>query len=140
MAFDVNSTEPREQILWPRHCVQDSHGAEFHPDLVVPPGSVVVKKGKNPDVDSYSAFWDNSKLQATELETVLREAAVEEVYVCGIATDVCVKATAMDALEHGFRVFVVEDACRGVEESAIKNTLEEIRNKGGSVISAEDIS
>jgi len=148
VTFKINGAS-REQVLWPRHCVQESHGAELHPDLVVPPSSsssspsqsvVVVKKGKDPEVDSYSAFWDNSKLGATELEASLRAAEVEEVFVCGIATDVCVKATAVDALEHGFRVFLVEDACRGVEEGAIKSALEEIRTKGGKIISARDLS
>jgi len=131
--------EDRLQTLWPRHCVQDSKGAELHPALIVPQGAKIIKKGQDPDVDSYSAFWDNSRLRATELEAVLREADVEEVVICGIATDVCVKATALDALDLGFKVTLVSDACRGVEEYAIQRTLDEVKEKGGKVLLASDV-
>jgi len=139
VTFQINASEPRSQTLWPRHCVQESDGAEFHPDLFVPSDAIVVKKGTDPDVDSYSAFWDNSKLKCTPLEALLRDAGIDTVYVCGIATDVCVNFTAVDALDHGFHVYVIEDACRGVDEAAINKTLEEIRSKGGKVISSGDI-
>ena len=139
VTFALNSTESRSQVLWPRHCVQNSEGAKLHPDLDIPPNAVFIKKGKNPDVDSYSAFWDNSKLKATELESVLREAEITSVYVCGIATDVCVKATAIDALELGFQVFLVKEACRGVEENAIKKALEEISGLGGKIVSMAEV-
>ena len=139
VTFEVDSEIDREQVLWPRHCVQNSKGAELHPDLIVAPNAVIVKKGQDPDVDSYSAFWDNSKLRATELQATLSAAEVEEVFVCGIATDVCVKATTIDALEHGFRVSLIEDACRGVDEKAIRDSLNEIRGMGGKVILAKNL-
>ena len=139
VTFALNSSESRAQVLWPRHCLQDSEGAQLHSDLLIPPNATIIQKGKNSDVDSYSAFWDNSKLKSTELESVLREAGVTAVYVCGIATDVCVKATAIDAIELGFQVFLVKEACRGVEEKAIEKALEEIRGLGGKIVSLEEV-
>ena len=78
------------QVLWPAHCVQESWGAELHKELKVHPKGRVVHKGINPEVDSYSAFFDNAKLGKTSLEEMIKEEEVSDVYVCGIATDVCV--------------------------------------------------
>ena len=77
-------------MLWPAHCVQESWGAELHKELKVHPKGRVVHKGINPEVDSYSAFFDNAKLGKTSLEEMIKEEEVADVYVCGIATDVCV--------------------------------------------------
>merc|ERR1719362_2653455 len=79
-----------DQKLWPAHCVQESWGSEFHKDLIIHPQSEVIHKGINPEVDSYSAFFDNAKLGKTKMDEILRAAGVTDVYVCGIATDVCV--------------------------------------------------
>ena len=78
------------QVLWPRHCVQNSWGAELHKDLKVHPKARVVYKGVNPNIDSYSAFFDNAKLGKTCLEELISTEGCTDVYVCGIATDVCV--------------------------------------------------
>ena len=80
-------------MLWPRHCVQNSWGAELHKDLKVHPKARVVYKGVNPNIDSYSAFFDNAKLGKTVLEELIRNEGCTDVYVCGIATDVCVGMT-----------------------------------------------
>lgn len=132
--------ESRHQVLWPRHCVQESSGAELHPGLVVPPKARIIKKGTNPDVDSYSAFWDNAKLKSTELADLLRGEGITSVYICGIATDVCVKATAIDAIELGFEVYLIEDVCRGVDEKNIQLTLEEVKKRGGKVITSLEVA
>ena len=79
-----------EQVLWPRHCQQNSWGAELHKDLKFHQNAKLIKKGINPDVDSYSAFFDNAKLGKTGLEEVIRSEGCTDVFVCGIATDVCV--------------------------------------------------
>lgn len=93
---------------WPPHCVQNSEGARFHPDLKLPPSATVISKGKNPDNDTYSGF------DGTDLAERLREDGVDEITVCGLATDYCVRATVLDGLKAGFKVNVVLDATRGV--------------------------
>ncbi len=103
-----------DQILWPAHCVQDSHGAAFHPDLNLDRIARVFHKGIDPSVDSYSSFFDNAHRRATGLGDYLREQHVRRVYICGLATDYCVKFTALDAVLLGFETHVIEDACRGV--------------------------
>ncbi len=104
-----------QQVLWPAHCVQDTPGSELHADLRVDLVTEVVVKGTNIEVDSYSAFYDNSRDASTGLADLLRERGVDEVVVCGLATDYCVKATALDAVSEGFSVTVVRDGCRAVE-------------------------
>lgn len=92
---------------WPAHCVAGTPGAEFHPDLLVRPDGIIVDKGTDPAVEAYSGF------QGTGLAEKLRERQVDTVYITGLATDYCVKATALDALKAGFRAFVVVNASRG---------------------------
>lgn len=104
-----------EQILWPAHCVQNTQGAAFHPDLNLEPVARVFHKGIDPNVDSYSAFFDNAHRRATGLGDYLREQDVRRVYICGLATDYCVAFTASDAVKLGFETYVVQDACRGID-------------------------
>lgn len=103
------------QVLWPVHCVQGTRGAELHPQLDRSRIARVFQKGADPQVDSYSGFFDNGRCNSTGLGEWLREQGVAEVAVCGLALDYCVKATALDAVEAGFRTVLIEDACRGVE-------------------------
>ncbi len=104
-----------EQVLWPDHCVQGTEGAELHKDLSVPNAQLVIRKGCNRDVDSYSAFIEADRTTRTGLEGYLRERGVRRVFVCGLATDFCVAWTALDARDLGFEVAVVEDACRAID-------------------------
>lgn len=104
-----------DQILWPVHCVQNTAGAEFHPDLDRSRIVAVFQKGTDPAIDSYSGFFDNGRRRATGLADFLRQRQVEGVYVCGLATDYCVKFTALDAASLGFKTHLIEDGCRGVE-------------------------
>jgi len=106
--------ESLSQVLWPRHCVQDSWGSHTHVDLVRQPSDLVILKGTDKRIDSYSAFFDNLKLRSTGLYDQLRERRVSHVYVCGIAFDYCVCFTALHAAAEGLVVTVVEDACRAV--------------------------
>jgi nicotinamidase/pyrazinamidase len=110
--IDLNGIE---QVLWPDHCVQGSPGAEFHPDLQMEKVRKVIRKGTDPGIDSYSGFFDNGHRKATGLGDYLTEVGVTEVVVVGLATDYCVKFTALDAVRLGFRASVVRDACRGVD-------------------------
>jgi nicotinamidase/pyrazinamidase len=114
---------------WPVHCVQETHGAEFHPDLLDDPRIAVVSKGMG-DEDSYSAF------DGTELARRLREQGVEEVWVGGLATDYCVKQTVLDAVREGFKVKAVANAMRAVEVEAGdgERAIEEMRRSGAEIV------
>jgi nicotinamidase/pyrazinamidase len=121
-----------EQVLWPDHCVQGSSGADFHPELDMRPFRLIVRKGTNPKLDSYSGFFENDHTTATGLEYYLKGMGIVDLYVCGLATDYCVLFTARDAASVGFRVHVVEDACRGVgfPEGSVQKALAELRDRG----------
>ena len=104
-----------DQVLWPDHCVQDTPGARFHSALDVARIGAVVRKGTDPRIDSYSGFFDNARRKRTALEAQLRERAVDEVDVIGLATDYCVLFTVLDALDLGLRVRLIEEGCRGID-------------------------
>jgi nicotinamidase/pyrazinamidase len=106
-----------EQVLWPVHCVQGTPGAEFVDALDTDAIDAVFQKGTDPTIDSYSGFYDNGRRKATGLGEWLRERGVTAVTVCGLATDYCVKFTALDALSEGFATTVVTEGCRGVNLS-----------------------
>ncbi|MGV3530755.1 MAG: bifunctional nicotinamidase/pyrazinamidase [Chthoniobacteraceae bacterium] len=103
------------QVLWPVHCVEDTPGADFAPNLERTGWARVFRKGTDAAIDSYSGFFDNGHRKATGLGDYLREQGVTEVYVAGLATDYCVKFTALDARQLGLRTHLIADACRGVE-------------------------
>lgn len=128
-----------EQTLWPRHCVQESWGAELHKDLKVHPNGQVIKKGVLPDIDSYSAFFDNQKLSKTALEEIIKKEVVSDVYVCGIATDVCVASTAYHANELGFRTILIDDCSRGIRPETIQETFERVRADYGCVVNSSEV-
>jgi nicotinamidase/pyrazinamidase len=129
------------QVLWPVHCVQHSRGADFHPDLDRRRIGQVIRKGLDRDVDSYSGFFDNGHRRATALEGYLRTRDASDLYLCGLATDYCVKYTALDAVELGFPVFLIEDACRGVElhPGDIARAIDQMRAAGVKVVRSEEI-
>jgi len=128
-----------DQVLWPRHCVQESWGAELHKQLKLHPRKNIVYKGTNPNVDSYSAFFDNAKLGKTPLAELIKESGCTDVYVCGIATDVCVASTAFHALELGFRTCLIDDCSRGIDEKNIADCYDKIRSWHGLVIDSSEV-
>jgi len=138
---DVIDLNGLSQILWPVHCVQNTHGAEFVPGLDTSRIDRVFLKGTDRDIDSYSAFFDNGHRRSTGMDEYLKERGVRDVYVCGLATDYCVNFTALDACKLGFNVHLIEDASRGVnlkpDDSA--NALEAIRRAGGQIIRSESL-
>ncbi len=130
----------QEQVLWPDHCVQGTPGAELVRGLDLAKSAKIFQKGTDPEIDSYSGFFDNGHLKATGLEDFLKKKGVRDVYVCGLATDYCVKFTALDAVGCGFNTFVILDACRGVElqPGDVNRALEEIMSRGVQIISSQD--
>ena len=104
-----------EQILWPDHCIAGTHGAAFHPALVIPADATVVRKGVHTGIDSYSAFFENDRTTPVGLDALLREADVCELVLAGLATDFCVLHTALDARSLGYEVTVIESGCRGID-------------------------
>ncbi len=124
------------QILWPVHCVQESVGAAFVSDLNTDKIHKIFPKGTDKTIDSYSGFFDNGHRKATGLGDYLKEKNVSEVYVMGLATDYCVKFTALDAIELGFSTFLIEDGCRGVnlKEGDVVAAILEMKEKGVQVI------
>lgn len=130
---------PMKQRLWPRHCVQDSWGAELHKDLKVVDHGIKVYKGTNPEVDSYSVFWDNKKLSDTTLNAQLKMKGATDIYVCGLAYDVCVGATAVDALSAGYRTILIDDCCRGTDVHDIEHTKEKVNTSDGVIVHTNQV-
>ncbi|MBB4077932.1 nicotinamidase/pyrazinamidase [Lewinella aquimaris] len=123
------------QVLWPIHCVQDSWGAEFVSTLDTSAITEVFRKGTDPEIDSYSGFYDNGQRKSTGLADWLRGRGIEEVHVMGLATDYCVKYTVLDALREGFRTLLIEDGCREVElvPGDGERAVQEMREAGAKI-------
>jgi nicotinamidase/pyrazinamidase len=128
------------QILWPVHCVQETRGAAFADGLATMTIEKVFPKGTDPAIDSYSGFFDNGHRKSTGLGDYLRARGVTDVYVCGLATDYCVKFTALDARQLGFNTFLVEDASRGVnlKPGDVDAAAKEMRAAGVKVVTRAD--
>lgn len=103
------------QVLWPNHCVQGTHGAEFHRDLAVPRAELIIRKGFHQDIDSYSAFFENDHKTPTGFAGYLQERGFRRIFLCGLATDFCVRYSAQDACAVGFDATVVTDACGAID-------------------------
>jgi len=141
--MDVIELHGHDQTLWPEHCVQGTEGAELHPDLPWQSVSVIVRKGTQIDADSYSGFrnnWDpDGERPPTGLAGYLEERRVENLYLCGLARDVCVKWTAEDGVDAGFRVFFVWDLTRSVDPSGDDELRSELERLGIDVIHSADL-
>jgi nicotinamidase/pyrazinamidase len=118
------------QILWPDHCVMGTRGAEFHKNLDVTRTELILRKGFRREIDSYSAFYENDRRTPTGLGGYLRERGFSHVILAGLAFDFCVRYSAEDAQREGFRVTVIEDACRGID---VNGSIEETRRSLGRI-------
>lgn len=138
---DVIELAGLPQVLWPTHCVQNTDGAAFHPRLQTQNIARIFRKGEDETVDSYSGFFDNGHRRATGLGVYLKEQKATQVFVCGLATDYCVKFTALDARELGFDVTLIEDACRGVElhDGDIARSVDAMREAGVKVVNSSEL-
>ena len=113
--FDQIEASYGPQTLWPNHCVQGTRGAEFHPALGLTRAELILRKGFRPEIDSYSAFFENDRTTATGLGGYLRERGLTRVFLAGLAYDFCVGYSALDARRLGFEAVVVKDACRAID-------------------------
>lgn len=129
-----------EQILWPDHCIQGTLGAEFHPDLITNEASLILRKGFRKEIDSYSTFTENDQKTTTGLHGFLNSLAVNRLFLTGLATDFCVKWSALDAVKNDFQIYVVLDAVKGIDiENSIEIALKEMKEAGVQFINSENI-
>ena len=123
------------QVLWPSHCVQGSHGAAFHDDLITDRADLIIRKGFRSEIDSYSAFYENDQTTQTGLAGYLRERGVDRVVLTGLATDFCVYYSAMDALRCGFKAKLVTKACRAIDmEGSLAVAMDKMKAAGVEII------
>ena len=139
--FDMGELSGKPQVMWPDHCVQGTRDAEFHPDLNIGAVDYIQRKGENPEVDSYSAFRDNDRAALTGLDELLRQRGVTELDICGLATDYCVKFSAIDAVDMlpGVTVRVIADACRGITPEGVAASWKEMRAHGIGIAESTDL-
>ena len=138
---DVVNVDGLNQILWPDHCVQHSHGAAFVDQLTFPCQSKIIRKGTHRRIDSYSGFFDNARKNQTELADYLNQRNVQQIYLAGLATDFCVKFTAIDAVSLGFDVSLIVDACRGVDQQPgdVVRAIQEMHAAGVKILSSDEV-
>lgn len=132
--FDKIELHGLDQVLWPNHCVQGSYGAEFAEQLHTNKIEAIFRKGTNPEIDSYSGFYDNGHQKSTGLADFLRGRNVNDVYLTGLAGDICVYFTALDAIKEGFNTYLLEDATRPLDQDAFDKAKKEITSQGGKVV------
>lgn len=130
-----------DQILWPTHCVQGTPGTDFAPGWDQTSLDKVIYKGTDPSIDSYSTFFDNGHLRSTGLENYLREKGVKDLFIAGLATDYCVKYSVLDALQLGFKPYVIIEACRGVnlQPEDSQQALRLMQQAGATLVSFADV-
>ena len=138
--YDVIDMPYGPQVLWPDHCLQGNLGASFHADLHVDRADAIIRKGHNPAIDSYSGFFENDHKTSTGLAGLLRERGVSKLWVCGLALDFCVRYTAEDGAALGFKVAVIEDACRAIDlDGSLSSAHDAFKTADIAVIQSADI-
>lgn len=136
---EIGTLNGLPQVWWPDHCIENTKGSEFHKDLLSVKN--IVYKGNDPEVDSYSGFFDNNKVHKTKLDEILKENNIDTLYILGLATDYCVKFTVLDALSLGYKVYLVSDGCKGVNINPddSEKAVEEMKNTGAVIIKSCEI-
>lgn len=131
MPYDTINLDYGPQILWPDHCVEGTKGADFHTSLQVEKAQLILRKGYNQEIDSYSAFFENDQKTPTGLQVYLKEHGFTKLAMCGLATDFCVGFSALHAIQCGFKVSVSLNACAGIDLNGSLNTMLKIMNESG---------
>lgn len=134
--YDVVDLDGLEQVLWPDHCIQGTAGAQLSDQLAMHHVEAIFRKGTNPDIDSYSGFFDNGKRKNTGLAGYLRDRSVTRVAICGLAADYCVYYTAMDALQLGFDTEIIENAVRAIDADGYEIKKATFLQHGGQLLQA----
>ena len=132
--FDQIILNGMEQTLWPDHCLQGTIGADFHPRLDIRPVEAIFRKGMDPEIDSYSCFYDNGHIKTTGLAGYLREKKADELYFCGLAGDFCVYYSIKDALKEGFSVSLIENAVRPINRLSFEEIKRELNKNGVKIV------
>ncbi|WP_180101447.1 bifunctional nicotinamidase/pyrazinamidase [Acinetobacter sp. YH12151] len=139
-AYDSIQLDYGTQVLWPKHCVQGTVDAELHPDLNLPQAQLIIRKGFDSRIDSYSAFMEADQKTTTGLAGYLRERGIDTVFVVGIATDFCVAWTAIDACKLGFKTYVIADASKGIDlNGSLQHAWQDMLAHGVKRIYTKDI-
>ncbi|UWF51756.1 bifunctional nicotinamidase/pyrazinamidase [Pseudomonas sp. N3-W] len=139
--YEVIQLPYGEQTLWPIHCVRDTSGAQLHADLHLPHAQLIIRKGCNPDIDSYSAFKEADRTTTTGLAGYLKERGIDTVYLVGLALDFCVMFSALDARTAGFNTFVVMDACRAIDlDGSLAAAIDRMQVAGVNLIDSSSLS
>lgn len=137
--FDNIKLYGLDQVLWPDHCIQGSSGAEFSSQLDMKKVEAIFRKGTNPEIDSYSGFYDNGHRKTTGLADFLKGRKVKQIYLAGLAADFCVFFSTKDALQEGFETYLIEDATRAISQEGFEKAKDEIIKKGGHIIKSGEI-
>jgi len=138
--FETITMAYGEQVLWPDHCVQGTSGATFHEDLNPNVAALIIRKGMDPEIDSYSAFYENDRTTSTGLTGYLKNLGVTRVFLAGLALDFCVRYSAEDAVRESFGAIVIEDACRAIDtDGSLEATLKSFEALGVKTIRSPDV-
>lgn len=137
--FDIIKLNGMDQKLWPVHCVQNSKGAEFHPELQTEKIEAIFRKGTDKKIDSYSGFYDNAHLKSTGLSGYLKDKGINSLYFCGLAAEYCVYFSIIDALKEGFEATLLEDATRAISEADFKKAKKAILHAGGKISTTSEV-
>lgn len=135
--FDEIEIHGQPQTLWPNHCVQGTEGAEFHPNLNTENFEAIFRKGTDKNIDSYSAFYDNGHLKSTGLASYLKEKGTTELFLCGLASDICVYFSVIDAFKESFNCTFIEDASKALDNEGFKKLKTKMVAMGIKVVTSE---
>lgn len=137
--FDEIEIHGQPQTLWPDHCVQGTQGAEFHPDLNTERFEAIFRKGTDKTIDSYSAFYDNGHLKSTGLAGYLKEKGTTQLFLCGLAADICVYFSILDAFKEGFDCYLIEDASKALDNIEFEKLKKEMIATGIKMVASASI-
>jgi nicotinamidase/pyrazinamidase len=137
--FEVIALKNAQQVLWPDHCVQGTPGADFPANLNMNQVEAIFRKGMTAEIDSYSGFYDNGHYKSTGLADYLRGKHVTELYLAGLAADYCVYYSAIDAIDEGFHVCLIEDATRAITAEGFEKAKTDILERGGKIVLSQQL-
>lgn len=138
-AFENIQLQGKSQTLWPNHCVQNTEGAMFHSKLNTKAIETIFRKGTNPEIDSYSGFYDNNHQKSTGLAGYLKEKNAGKLYFCGLAADICVYYSMIDAVKEKFKVYLLQDATQALDDETFNNQIGNYKNYGITMMHSNEL-